>query len=94
MKKKRKLKDHQQPQVHEKLKGFELKIDKLGNINSSLNLVAFTYLQKLWFDSLTRIGRNLICIKQVQFLTRHPHLRYTWIMIVLLYTLYRSHWLF
>ena len=30
MKKKRKLKEHQQPQVHEKLKGFELKIDKFG----------------------------------------------------------------
>ena len=38
MKKKRKLKKHQQPQVHEKLKGFELKIDKLGNIKSSLNI--------------------------------------------------------
>ena len=38
MKKKRKLKEYQQPQVHQKLKGFELKIDKLGNIKSSLNI--------------------------------------------------------
>lgn len=38
MKKKRKLKEHQQPQVHEKLKGFELKIDKFGEIKSSLNI--------------------------------------------------------
>ena len=38
MKKKRKLKEHQQPQVHEKLKGFELKIDKFGEIQSSLNI--------------------------------------------------------
>ena len=38
MKKKRKLKEHEQPQVHEKLKGFELKIDKFGEIKSSLNI--------------------------------------------------------
>jgi|TARA_B110000967_G_scaffold190388_1_gene215069 hypothetical protein len=38
LKKKRKLKEHQQPQVHEKLKGFELKIDKFGEIKSSLNI--------------------------------------------------------
>ncbi|MDC1369985.1 hypothetical protein N8301_05215 [Cyclobacteriaceae bacterium] len=38
MKKKRKLKEHKQPQVHEKLKGFELKIDKFGEIKSSLNI--------------------------------------------------------
>ena len=38
MKKKRKLKEHEQPQVHEKLKGLELKIDKFGEIKSSLNI--------------------------------------------------------
>ena len=38
MKKKRKLKEHEQPQVHEKLKGIELKIDKFGEIKSSLNI--------------------------------------------------------
>tara|TARA_X000001036_G_scaffold345098_1_gene324837 strand:+ start:2465 stop:2665 length:201 start_codon:yes stop_codon:yes gene_type:complete len=38
MKKKRKLKEEKQPQVNEKLKGFELKIDKFGEIKSSLNI--------------------------------------------------------
>lgn len=38
MKKKRKPKEHEQPQVHEKLKGLELKIDKFGEIKSSLNI--------------------------------------------------------
>tara|TARA_E500000331_G_scaffold352993_1_gene402770 strand:- start:38 stop:235 length:198 start_codon:yes stop_codon:yes gene_type:complete len=38
MKRKPKLKEHDQPQVHEKLKGLELKIDKFGEIKSSLNI--------------------------------------------------------
>ena len=38
MKKKRKLKKEKQPQVNEKLKGLKLKIDKFGEIKSSLNI--------------------------------------------------------
>ena len=38
MKKRRKLKEQQQPQVNEKLKGFELKIDKFGEIKSNINI--------------------------------------------------------